>query len=513
MQMLLRCISALIVVLMAFSPSIFATFSTGGGYSVHTQMNASARVSVGGGFSFQSGSAPLNKISTWWLYSIIGWAFRSFYYDIDSDGVPDADELAGLNGGDGNGDGIPDILQHHVATLPGYVTGHVFAFEVISATCNQIGLLNDKTESMMTQQDSGYNYPIGLIDFSLDCALAGDSATVKVYFDAQYATSSWIFRKSDSAGVWSTLSPQPIIGTHTFITWPMTGMTVTTATYSQTDGGINDADATADAKIVDPIGPGVIIVTPPSNTGGWGGGGGGGAGGFTTTIPTLESAPLCSQNKQWNWYRKCALTPIGATFPDFAQNIACEWFIAKRATLAGYEFTKNTPRKEALAIAVKMKKSEGKSISLLSQSQYSGHYDDISKKPPYTDWVPGIVETALANGMISSERKTFEPDRLITRAEAYAMIMSSVCINSNKKWTGVGKQDVSWQQNIHETAKKYGLTTRTWSTFDPETSILRQELMVLASRSADWAEKNGGCDVKPIACQLIEKSPSSIGGF
>ena len=46
----------------------------------------------------------------------------------------------------------------------------------------------------------------------------------------------------------------------------MNGATVTTATYSLTDGSSNDEDATANGTIVDPAGLGQLIVGAP-NTG------------------------------------------------------------------------------------------------------------------------------------------------------------------------------------------------------------------------------------------------------
>jgi hypothetical protein len=95
--------------------------------------------------------------------------------------------------------------------------------------------------------------------------------------------------------------------------------------------------------------------------------------------------------------------------------------------------------------------------------------------------------------MISSERKLFEPHRNITRAETYAMIMNAVCMETDTTET-------KWQKNIHITALKNGLTKRAWIDFDAESPILRQELMVLASRAADWADYSGGCDPKPAVC-------------
>lgn len=128
----------------------------------------------------------------------------------------------------------------------------------------------------------------------------------------------------------------------------------------------------------------------------------------------------------------CEKSPSQATFSAFAHNISCEGFIEKRNTEPEYEYSKNTPRKEALAIAVKMKKIGGVNVLPIESNSYQKIYTDIDYDSP-SDWIPSVVETALANKMISAERSTFEPDRLITRSEAYAMIMSSVCIKPSEQ--------------------------------------------------------------------------------
>lgn len=50
-------------------------------------------------------------------------------------------------------------------------------------------------------------------------------------------------------------------------------------------------------------------------------------------------------------------------------------------------------------------------------------------------------------------------------------------------------------------ARDYGFTSRTFATFDPDAPILRQELFVLMTRAADWAERTGGCEPKLAACE------------
>ena len=86
----------------------------------------------------------------------------------------------------------------------------------------------------------------------------------------------------------------------------------------------------------------------------------------------------------------------------------------------------------------------------------------------------------------------------MTRSEAYAMVMKSVCIDVTNK-------DASdWRRHVHALALEKGLTVKTWDSFSPNRPILRQELFALASRAADWAERTGGCDPKPEYCFVKE---------
>lgn len=166
-------------------------------------------------------------------------------YDGDEDGVPDAEEQAGINDGDGNGDGTPDYQQSNVATAANSVTDATTTIEA-SGSCDEISEFSVVSSDSLGS-DGDYSYPVGLNDFTLNCASAGQSATVKVYYDQLYDTDSWELRKyidSNYAGV-----SGEVIGTAT-----VGDETVTTVTYSLTDGGSLDEDGTANAVIVDPAG-------------------------------------------------------------------------------------------------------------------------------------------------------------------------------------------------------------------------------------------------------------------
>ena len=89
--------------------------------------------------------------------------------------------------------------------------------------------------------------------------------------------------------------------------------------------------------------------------------------------------------------------------------------------------------------------------------------------------------------------KEFKPTSNVSRSEAYAMLMASVCMKPTTKNT-------DWQKNIWQAARTYGLTTRELADFAPNAPILTQELFALAAKTADWAEQTGGCNPRPAAC-------------
>lgn len=126
---------------------------------------------------------------------------------------------------------------------------------------------------------------------------------------------------------------------------------------------------------------------------------------------------------------------------------------------------------------------------------YSGIFTDISATLS-DPWIQPVVETALKYHLITGEHSMFAPDRDVTRAEAFAMIMSSVCMSKER----VQSFGETWQEELYFRASETGLTVRDWSDFQPNTSILRQELFAISARAADWAERTGGCDPKPTYC-------------
>ena len=118
-------------------------------------------------------------------------------------------------------------------------------------------------ESANAIQDAIYDYPLGLQDYSLTCANNGEIATVVFYFDQEYDTSSWVWRKFDRSGqVYATMQDQVAYGTSV-----VGSSSVTTATYTVTDGGPLDEDGVVNGIIIDPSGPAVLAQGNLAETG------------------------------------------------------------------------------------------------------------------------------------------------------------------------------------------------------------------------------------------------------
>lgn len=135
-------------------------------------------------------------------------------------------------------------------------------------------------------------------------------------------------------------------------------------------------------------------------------------------------------------------------------------------------------RLEALDIAVKMLR-----VNPPNEADYQSTFQDIPKEPKTPLLV--IIETALANNIISTKNARFESQKRISRAEAYTMVLKSVCFP-----LGEGSD---WKSVLYNPIFTAGMTTVTWDKFKPDQALLRKEFFVLVSRAADWANTTGGC--------------------
>jgi hypothetical protein len=168
----------------------------------------------------------------------------------DGDGVPPLVEDAAPNNGDGNGDGVPDSQQAHVASLPS-ATGSGYVTVVVSGGCSQIQSVATYTAASRGN-DPNFDYPYGLVGFTIPCS----AATVKVIFHNAANLNGFTYRKfgptppAFNNPQWYTL-PGVTFGTEV-----IGGQTVATATFTLTDGQLGD-DTDVDGFIVDQGGPGL----------------------------------------------------------------------------------------------------------------------------------------------------------------------------------------------------------------------------------------------------------------
>ena len=139
---------------------------------------------------------------------------------------------------------------------------------------------------------------------------------------------------------------------------------------------------------------------------------------------------------------------------------------------------KPASRIETLALAVKMLRA-----SPPLPSDYQHLFSDIPDDA--TNPLQPIVEAGLEYSLITPKNSRFEPQKRISRAEAYSMILKSVCFP-----LGDG---ADWKTVLYDPLKKASIINIAWENFKPNQLILRRELFSIASHASDWANTTGGC--------------------
>lgn len=72
------------------------------------------------------------------------------------------------------------------------------------------------------------------------------------------------------------------------------------------------------------------------------------------------------------------------------------------------------------------------------------------------------------------------------------------------------KKNRTWQRNIFNAAKQNNITTRSWEDFEADKPVLRQEIFVIASRLADWADMTGGCGNPKYTIPMTQSDNSEL---
>lgn len=174
----------------------------------------------------------------------------------DGDGISEAVENAAPNDGDGNNDGVQDSSQSNVSSLVDPVTGK-YATLAVDEECDitSVSVAAEKTN----QPDESYDYPAGLMDFSLDCGTPGFVATVSQYYHG--VTGNFIVRKyNPSTNEYATITGAAISDQ------TIDGSQAKVATYQVADGGALDLDGQENGEIVDPAGLAISMANVVSSS-------------------------------------------------------------------------------------------------------------------------------------------------------------------------------------------------------------------------------------------------------
>lgn len=178
------------------------------------------------------------------------------WVDGDSDSVMNSVEQNGPNNGDANDDQLEDYEQSNVASFLNEVNNAYTALEV-PEECT-ITSVTAESEGSQGSQDAGYDYPAGLVDFTIDCGTPGFTADVSLYFYGLTDTNITLRKYFDSTSAYTTISGVQLE------TLTIGGEQVVKATYQVVDGGDLDLDLTENAIIVDPVGGALLAIGAPS---------------------------------------------------------------------------------------------------------------------------------------------------------------------------------------------------------------------------------------------------------
>lgn len=206
----------------------------------------------------------------------------------------------------------------------------------------------------------------------------------------------------------------------------------------------------------------------------------------------LSLDPVCrGTSTAGQWYRRCEVISNSAPISQMIENIRCEHFYFSRFAFS--DLSAPVSRRNASVLALSMARNPAKPISITKQENFQNIKMDV--KSPMFPWTQPIVESDIERNIVTTHRNIYEPARPVTRSEAFSLLMASVCMYPKSA------PDTNWQKNIYDVAYQNGLTVQSWNQFAPNKNISVGELVILTTRVANWAERTGGCALKPVQCQ------------
>lgn len=170
----------------------------------------------------------------------------------DDDDVDEAIEDDAPNSGDANDDGTPDSEQPKVTSLVSPVTNTYVVLESSVCTNNSsVSIVSEPANP--DQDDDNYDYPFGLLDFTLTGCGVGATETITQYYYGNYNPSTILVRKYNATTHTYTVIPDAVV---TQVT--MGGQPAVMVVYTVVDGGALDTDGVANGTILDPAGIAVL---------------------------------------------------------------------------------------------------------------------------------------------------------------------------------------------------------------------------------------------------------------
>jgi len=190
---------------------------------------------------------------------------------LDNDGIPDAVESAGPNGGDFNQDSIADAQQENVADFPDINGAYVALESPVGTQLRNVAAVTDPgpAGSTPTVSEGSLAFPQGFYSYTLENVSVGGQATVTLYLSPGTSVNNYF-----KFGRLPLEQPAFLFAEHWY-RFDFDSATQTGAEFLPdrvilhlVDGGRGDNDQTANGVIVDPGGPAQIVVSSSSSGGG-----------------------------------------------------------------------------------------------------------------------------------------------------------------------------------------------------------------------------------------------------
>ena len=181
----------------------------------------------------------------------------------DNDGISRSLEESSPNSGDVDDDDYADYVQDDVTSFINSVTNGYTTIKT-TGNCTRNDSPSVVSESSLGTQDANYNYPIGIVDFSITCDSSGETAEVTLYsFTSDVSASDIIPRKYNrNTGEYIDIIDAEVSQVS------IDGQIAIKIVYDVTDGGELDEDGSSNGVIVDPIGLAQSVPTGSISSGG-----------------------------------------------------------------------------------------------------------------------------------------------------------------------------------------------------------------------------------------------------